>query len=425
MSIYSFSDTSLLREVVFRYAADRPPVGLLESAHGINSDQLDVVRRSMEAQGWQCVPVFADGKDYMQVSGFKTPGELLGYLYNYNFIQGEPHITPESGDDVRRTMGEWAHAIGLKGAGALNLVGDVALLASGITSGRAHEITGGALYTAGAAVLTRYANVKTEHHLRKVAENTAKFLQSQAGELPPHCGLFSILKEKREGFVPNLENFLYRYPSEVMLGAYTLGAAAMLQSGIKQGNPWGVAYGTSSLALKAASLLIPEKHISDEEKARAGPFGKFVHWVQEKPLRVFGFGSLVTDTLLGLSAYREFRNDPKQKGYVFKFVTTGTYMLADVLMAISNKNHANADGKFDTEEQRRLEALIAETISCQPKEMQEALVQQVSGYLAMQPEMQGKAGDFAEAIREQMAHLKHNPWTSRTNGSTPHEQARL
>src|SRR4029077_648864 len=101
---------------------------------------------------------------------------------------------------------------------------------------------------------------------------------------------YTILKEKRNGIIHNTENLLSRYPAQTMLGAYTLGACAMMQSGIKQGNPWGVAYGASSVAMKVASLLIPEKK-TEEKKAEAAPMEKFVSWVQEKPLRVFGFGS--------------------------------------------------------------------------------------------------------------------------------------
>jgi len=260
--------------------------------------------------------------------------------------------------------------------------------------------------------------VKTEHHVREVLERTADFLKEQAVQMPENCGLFSIMKEKKQGLIHNTEKFLYRYPSDVMLGAYTLGAFTLLQSGIKQGDPWGIAYGANSLGLKAASLLIPEKHKTEEEKkATHGPVGKLIDWIQEKPLRLFGFGSMVTDTFLGLSALREYRNDPKQKNAILKFITASTYVCADALFAVSNKNHANGEGKFDADEQRRIEALVAESVACQPKELQSALVGNVAGFLAGQAEMKGTSLEIAASITEQLRHSKSNPWTYRTEAS--------
>ena len=59
----------------------------------------------------------------------------------------------------------------------------------------------------------------------------AEYLKSQAADLPEECGLYSILRDHRRGLLTKAEDFFYRYPSQTMLGAYTLGAASMLQSG--------------------------------------------------------------------------------------------------------------------------------------------------------------------------------------------------
>ena len=420
MSIYRFSEASPIVEAAFRYANDRPPIALLTASADASVEQLSSIRRAIEIHGWQCVPVSVGGREVLQVDGFKNAGHLSGYLASQNFALGEPQITPEKDDHPSRSHKEWLESTGLKAAGALNLVGDVAMLGSGIMSGRNQEIAAGALYTAGATVLTRYGNVKTEHHIREVSERTADFLKQQAMELPEHCSLQSIVKDKRDGILNNTESLLYRYPTETMLGAYTLGAFTMLQSGMKQGNPWDVAYGASSMGVKVLSLLIPEKHKTEAEKKAAqndGPLGKFVNWVQEKPLRVFGFGSLVTDTLLGLSSLREYRNDPKQRSYIFKFITTGTYIVADLLIAVSSKNYVNANGKFDSEEQRRIEALAAEAIACQPKPMQHDLINQAANFLATQPEMQGTAFDIRRSITEQVEHIGQNPWAQRVTAT--------
>jgi|GEM_PF-7021762 len=424
MSIYKFTSPSPVTEVTFRHASDRAPIALLSVAEGTPPDQVSTIRRAMDSGGWSAAPVTVDGRELLQVSGFQKEQQLLSFMQNYHFSEGKPDYMPEAGDNAKRTAGEWLQQTSLKTAGVLNLIGDGALLGSGFLNGRSREVTAGALYTGGALVLAKYGNVKTEHHVREVLERTGKFLKQQAAVLPEDCGLFSIMKQQREGAFASAENLLYRYPSQVMLGAYTLGAMTMLHSGIKQKDPYGIAYGASSVGFKGASLLIPEKQKTAEEKkasAQHGPVHSLFDWIQEKPLRLFGYGSMVTDILLGMSAFREYKANPKQRGYIFKFITTGTYLLADAMMAISSKNYANDAGKFDTEEQRQIFALTAESISCQPKEMREALVNHVAGFLADQPEMNGSAGDIAQGITEQMNHMARNPWTARA-ASEPLDQ---
>lgn len=389
---------------------------MLKAAEGTSPDQISTIRRGLEAGGWSAVPVAVDGREMLQVSGFDKERQLLDLMQTYHFTEGAPEFTAQPGDNAKCTTGQWIQQSSLKMAGLLNLIGDGALLGSGFMSGRSKEITAGALYTGGALVLARYGNVKTEHHVREVLERTGKFLKQQAAELPEDCGLFSVMKDQRQGMIANAENFLYRYPSQVMLGAYTLGAMTMLHSGIKQKDPWGIAYGASSVGFKAASLLIPEKPKTEAEKkgaAHHGPVHKLYDWIQEKPLRVFGYGSMVTDILLGLSAYREYRTNPAQRSYIFKFITTGTYLLADVLMAMSNKDHTHAGGKFDADEQRQILALTAETIARQPKELREPLVHHVAGFLADQPEMNGTAPDISKQIMEQMQHMDTSPWAAK------------
>ena len=57
-----------------------------------------------------------------------------------------------------------------------NIVGDASLLGAGLMNGRSKEIAAGTLYTAGATVLARYGNTKTEYHVKQVLEETADFV---------------------------------------------------------------------------------------------------------------------------------------------------------------------------------------------------------------------------------------------------------
>jgi hypothetical protein len=282
-------------------------------------------------------------------------------------------------------------------------------------SGRPKEVASGLFYTAGGAILAGYGNVKTEHHINEVSARTAEFIKKQAVELPEDCGLFTILKERKEGVLPTIDRFLTRYPSQATIGIYSLGSLSMLQSGLKHGKFLDAAYGGVATAANAAAILLPEKEASENKgkPASGTPVSQWWNWMQEKPLRMVGAAYIVGAGLLGMSAYREYKENPKQRSYIFKFITAASYLIGDVMIAMSSKEHTNADGKFDVDEQRRIEALVAETVSRQPKDMQEALVHSVAGYLAEHKEMKGTAMDIAESIKEQLAHMANNPWAAR------------
>ena len=420
MSIYRYPADSSVAEVRFRYALQRAPVALLKAQEGGDPRKLAEIRHVIEQLGWQAVPLSDGGQQLLQVTGFNEAGEVAALLSSYGFAPASPLIVSEPGDQVHKNLNEWAEHHSLKTAGWLNLIGDVGLLVHGLQTGQPYEILGGALYTGGAGVLSRYANVTTEHQVKQVLAQTADSIQQQAGQLPEDAGLTRIAEAHRKGGLQRVEDFLYRYPAEVMLSAYTLGALAMLRSGMKKGDPWGIGYGVSSVGFKLASLMIPEKRKSDAPGAApadAGPIGAAIDWVREKPLRLMGFGSLVTDTLLGMSAYRDFKQSKNQKGYIFKFITTGAYLAADLLMAVSNKHTENADGKFSPDEQARIEAMAAETIARQPKELQGPLVLKVSRLLGARPEMHGGVEGVSRNIDTQIAQIGRNPWAQRVAAS--------
>ncbi len=420
MSIYKFPSQSPVQEVLFHHANDRPPIALLTAAEGATADQLSVIRRAMGSGGWNCVPVTVGGKDQLQVSGFQKEQQLLSFMRNYHFCEGEPEFVAEAGDHAKRSVSEWLQDKSLELSGWSYIVGDVSLLASGIMSGRSKEIASGLFYTAGGAILARYGNVKTEHHLKEVAEITGEYLQKQAMELPEDCGLFSIMKEKKDGVLPTIDRFLTRYPSQATIGIYSLGSISMLQSGLKHGKFLDVGYGGVATAANAAAILLPEKCKRDQHEvpASGSPVNQWWNWMQEKPLRMVGAAYMVGAGLLGMSAYREYKDNPKQRSYIFKFVTAASYLIGDALIAISSKEHTNADGTFDKDEQRRIEALVAEAISRQPKELQMPLLHNVAGFLADQKEMSGTSMSIAKSLEEQLMRMSNNPWAMRADSGS-------
>jgi len=304
----------------------------------------------------------------------------------------------------------------LRLAGILNLIGDVGLLGGGKKIRDNYKTIGGAFYTLGGLNLTLFGRVKPEEKLQQVTEGTAEFIKEKTGHLPEGSILANADTHKKS------HGFFYRNAAQNTLYAYTLGAAAMLGSGIKKYRAGegksALFYGISSLVFKLASLLIPEKSDKEDlEKKKGG----FINWIRQKPLRIFGYGSLVTDSLLGITAYKDYKRDPHNSDYRWSAVTTITYLLADFLVANSNKDPSNARGKLKADEQRRVETLAAEAIAREPVENQENLVQEVAAFLAARPETTGKAADIGQAIKNQIG---RKSWVSRLETTLVSQPAR-
>ena len=318
---------------------------------------------------------------------------------------------------------DFLHKNSLRLAGALNLFGDVSLLVSGIKSKDSYKMAGGGLYTLGAVNLMGYGSVNKSYSMRNLSEHTAEFIKHAAGELPSDTALANILTQRNTGKWTDLSHLLHTQPAQNTMGLYTAGAAAMLGSGIgryRSGEGAGaLAYGISSLGVKAATLAIPEKSASEEKKPG------IVGWIQEKPLRVFGYGSLASELFLGLASYQEFKKGRSNGGYFWTALSTGSYMASDVLMAISHKNPNNAEGKFTADETTQIVALAAEAIASTPKAKRIQLTNQVARFLAEQPEIQGDQNDIRQSLHKQMNDAAPDSWAERTGqDSEPHEAQR-
>ncbi|MFW0777496.1 MAG: hypothetical protein ACN2B6_07245 [Rickettsiales bacterium] len=302
----------------------------------------------------------------------------------------------------------------LKIAGFLNLLGDVGLLASGIKNKDTYRTAGGGLYTLGALNLAGFGDVDKDYMLRNVSERTAEYLQKHTDGLPVGSELAKALEQKKTGTLASANRVLRSRPAQHTLGLYTGGAAAMFGSGIqnyRQGKGVsGLAYGASSLTIKIASLMIPE----ESKKAHPGDKPKgFVGWIKEKPLRLFGYGSFVTDTLLAWTAHQEHRNNPGEKGYLLTAVSSVAYMVSDIMMAMSNKDPANSEGAFTAADKDKLASMAATVIASKPQSQRDQLTDQIADFLSRQPEITDDETAIRQSLRKRVASMSGSSWAAR------------
>lgn len=423
MSVYRYSGASVITEARFRYVSDRPAVALLSARQGASAMQLSVIRRALESAGLQCVPAFAEEHEVLQVIGFKDAEQLNALLVAQRFVEGTPQITAETNDLQQTRFKSWLQRYSLKAVGWLNIVGDIGLLATGLATKktdpvRKYLMTAGGLYTVGAVVPALFGEVKPEDQTNETVGAVADAFKAQSINVPQDSSLYRAYQATQAaGHKP--QGFLQRHAAQVMLGFYALGAAVMLRKGLKpdalgKRDPALIAYGANSFALKTLAFVLPEKsnaRTNEKTDQERGPISKAYHWFIDKPLRLFGVGSFVSDIFLAWYTWT------KQKTSPFMWLTTGTYLAADVLATVSSKNSSNAIGPSTGDHQRRIAAMVAETIVRQPEAVREGLVRNVAEKLARQSDMGGDAEKIRKDITEQLSHMAGNPWSQRLAAS--------
>lgn len=305
----------------------------------------------------------------------------------------------------------------LKAAGYAALVGDAALFASGMMSGRRHEALAGLSIAAGGLVLARYGKQDAEWQCSQLSRKLHQHLRKQQVDIPKRSELHQEWLEKPEGWIEQVEDFLYRNPSEVLNVMATIGGVQLARSGLQHHKQMDVAAGVLVSGGALASLLIPERDIAEEEKSR-NPIVRSWQWIQEKPLRATGYVALVNDAFLVGSAMKEHKANPEQKSYLFKYVTAAAYAMANLLIAHSKKNRSASSGKQE-EISAEIVDRAASVIAAQPKQTQDMLIHDVSCYLASQSEISMNTNEIAATLHDYMDQRRQSStsWRNRLDAN--------
>lgn len=305
----------------------------------------------------------------------------------------------------------------LKTAGYAYLVGDAAIVASGLLDKDYKRAFVGGAWGVGGLAAARYGNPSQEKQLELLCNRVGEYFRKQGVEIPKNPTTADLCKEG--GIVSHLENFLYQHPSEVLNGVYALGATQLVASGaarfskasaITPRTPSAIAdRGVARMDIASgvligagalAGLLIPEKK-PDPENPPKGFVEKAVSWIQEKPLRLSGIMYHANNAAMLGGAISEYRKGTG-KGYMWRFLTAGSYIFANTMLALSSRSNTSESSHITEQIAER----CAQVIAAQPQATQDALVQQISGYLAAQPEVDKKPDEIAAMLKGKLAAVK-------------------
>lgn len=290
----------------------------------------------------------------------------------------------------------------LKSAGLAYLVGDAALVAAGVMEKNTSTALSGAFYGMGGLVLARYGNPHAEKRLQLLYHDVGDYLKKEGVTVPKGSKIDIAMLAQDHGVINHIERFLYKNPSQVLNALFAIGGVQLAHGGITQGRPWKTASGALVTAGALAGLLIPEKqNDTTHEHPNAGFFDKAKRWLQDKPLRASGYLYMANNATMGVDAFLHQRQHTGDNSHWLQYLNVASYVIANGLLATSLKN--NTSSKNEAHERTAMEELeraAAEVIAVQPKEMQQALIQKMTGYLSAQGRVNIPAEELASAMQD-------------------------
>lgn len=301
---------------------------------------------------------------------------------------------------------------------------------------------GGALiWMAGGLAAARYGNPNAEKQLEILAQKLKTHLKQEGFDISAGLGEQNELLQQ-QGLFNRIENFLYQHPSEMLNAAYAIGASMMVHSGAKdiaakktsllgRGAPLATNFWTGSLVLGGAlgGLLIKEDPQAREKAKNAGMFGKVKAYFSEKALRFPGLMYGLNNIVLAGRVWNEHKEFSQSnvafKPHYFSAVTLATYVFSNLMLQFSSRDQITQN--LSPEAIAKLEDASARIIAAQPAQVQQALLADMSRYLAEQKGVGQDAPQIAQALATRLTEItgQRAQQAAETVSWTAREQARM
>lgn len=322
--------------------------------------------------------------------------------------------------------GQQENDVKLRLAGVSYMLGDAAMATAGHIRGKSDVVSGAATWFAGGVGAALYGNPDKDMQLRILANRLERHLDQKGIRIPADTKERSELLKDRN-FWDSFNEFMFEHPSEVLNGAYALGAGMLLHDGIKDiggknlsvlpkgfskealgkvsTNFW---MGAIIMAGALAGLLIKEDPNAQEKAKNGNIVDKAVAFVTEKPLRVSGALYTVNNGFLALQLAQDWNARSTTYGaknikpHYFSALQLACYLFSNAMLLMSPRDQVSKGG-FSTEDVAKLEEAAAQIIMAQPRETQEMLVKDMSVFMSQQ----AGVNQSAEQIEAQLKSRLH------------------
>lgn len=350
----------------------------------------------------------------LRLSGLKNVAQLKEIAGKNNLIvQQEPGIAGSQKDNNKNNkidVWEWVKEHKLKVAGVAYLFGDASLFLSGIISKRYKEATTGLIYASGGGISAFYGDPSANRQIKNVGKELAGFMTNMGATIHKNTALSHFVSRNGKSPISAVNSYLYEHPSEVHNAIYAYGGTKFLQSGLEKRASSDAAKRSGWVADMAAGglvtgggmigALVKEEHQENGEKPKG-----IIGWIKAKPLRLSGYLYTLNNAFLISSAWQEYKANPKQKSYIFKFFTAALFLVANGFLSVSSRHNSSSKEQMETKN-NMIGGLAAEVIATQPDEMRLALIQQVAGFLSQRHETRQDRAVWEKVVADKVEALR-------------------
>ncbi len=462
MPLYRFDNSPVIDKVTVITNASGGSRAYLHAKPDASPELLGETMKTLLDKGYLAVPFEVEGKPVLELRGFGKKELLLETLQANNLTQGKAktHEIPEDKISLLSKLKKNSFMV----SALLYLVGDLSFIYyekqrdKKSNEDKSHDSKRGvwdwlAGYGYLAGTTTSIASMllssdASEEQISKAANMVVQASQRAGIELPNDNALLVAAKGKEQN--PLVSSFT-KHSSELMnIGFATAGVAIAqnnlqklrdlnekeLQPGFeandfhkasKTEHKMDIALGMISTASGLTSVFVKEKPRDPSQPRKKGVAG-VGEFFQEKPLRIAGYGYLLSTVIHLVSSLKErskivadnkANNENKSVEHTtFRLIFVVTNLIAEVIMSLSSKGHG-AGVKSDDSVDPTTCAMVADMIHKKPADMRDDLVERMSEFLSMPDALGTNQDKLKSMINDQLAKLDKNPWVNNVQKAKP------
>lgn len=464
MALFNFtSPLSLIDSVAIVSTLNGSNRAYIHIPEDKESEAYQRVMLALEKNRFMVIPAEYQGKPALEVRGFDKPEKFLKQLELTGLTDGCPNKS-DMAEEKFSTKELLRHRT-LNIAGKLYVVGDVALAGYALRDlikDQAFSETFATLgYASGTQFLIKYAKDQTPVRLQDMARDMLHHLHASGIDAPVDSAILSAARETDHTTMQRLDRWFRKHPSELMNASFGFAGLMMVNAAQHYSyspQPWespetiarrskrtdyqrtlDTVLGSTTFVSGLTSIAIKEKERDKDAPPKEG-LERMWEWVQERPLRIAGYGYMISTVIHGLSTYsmlmdhyREYKSGGHTQELVdavsraFRGVFVITNLMAEFLISLSSKGHGHGVGDDSNESKMNESAfrLAADLINRLEPEHRAGAEEHLANFLSHKDALNLPKEKIIASMRHEAETLKENPWAMNAPSldrkqSTPH-----
>jgi hypothetical protein len=348
MTIYAWGNSASIEKMQVRPSGKKGAEAVLYAAPGAQKGDLAQIPDMLRSLEMTVIPDTIDGQHVLRVRGIKDGTKVADALEKNGFVSAASRQTQDSPKEEKQRKGvmQSIREKSLVASGYVYMIGDAALVLSGIKRKDMNELRTGLAFSSSSIVLAFFGKRDVGKAFDDNYNKMLKEFAKEGVEFPELKHVNTAELGTVKGVVSHVTNFLYNHPAEVNAAINAYAGYQSLQAGINLSKTDKVAgFNKAAAGVSVGSgfligLLVPEKGkkqprtvegqegaviegdaetwLQPEEPPKGfwgslmSPFQSVYSKIEERPLRASGYGAIINNGFLLASGITERKNTNKR-----------------------------------------------------------------------------------------------------------------